>query len=217
MVKILSLSFRVRNFLPEENGESPFAQAALLGEPPSASPGARQPPRQAPRRSGASAAAAPLLAARQVPLLPRPRPAAPPSPPRQPPRKGEERSRPCRWTARGLPRLLALPTALSAGNRSSSSSTSPLGCSMGRRARVPGRARGENEMLDIELLAMPGLKNLRKWVLLKTRVWVLRAWPARQLRRALEKIRSLPSLESSPSWLTNPLCFQALLSMNVLS
>ena len=28
MVKILSLSFRVRNFLPEENGESPFAQGS---------------------------------------------------------------------------------------------------------------------------------------------------------------------------------------------
>ena len=76
---------------------------------------------------------------------------------------------------------------------------------------------GGNEALDIELLVTCGLKNLGKRVFLKTRGWVLRAWPARQLRMALVKIRSLPSLESSPSWLTNPLYFQTLLLLNVLS
>lgn len=219
MVKILSLSFRVKNFLPEENGESPFAQgssargAAFCKPRGPAAPPPRSPPLWGQRGRRAAASRPPGAAVAQAEA----RGAA--TAPTPAPRTGEGRSRPWGWTARELPRLMGLATGLRAGNTSpSSSSTSPLGCSVGRRAGEPCRAGGGgNEALDIELLVTCGLKNLGKRVFLKTRGWVLRAWPARQLRMALVKIRSLPSLESSPSWLTNPLYFQTLLLLNVLS
>lgn len=217
MVKILSLSFRVRNFLPEENGESTFAQgSSARGAAFCKSRGPAAPPPGSPtlwgqrgRRAAASrppGAAVAQAEARGAAIAPTPAP-----------RTGKGRSRPCGWTARGLPRLLALATALSTGNTSSSSSTSPLDAAWAAVCESTGQGRGAKRDARYWAPSDARTKEPEEAGASEDKSMGSGAWPARQLRRALEKIGSLPSLESSPSWLTNPLCFQALLSMNVLS